>query len=156
LCRRCSEHCDARRSPAYAAPAFGPRRLLFMVDMYSGALCVPGGGLDRAKLAMHALLDSTSEEDLVAVRDAAPAGDDGVLRARALCARRRQCARAEADRDDIEPVCGQAAANTTYSAALHRAFDELESTMRGTTGKVTSCQAALVFMTADAVRRRAS
>jgi hypothetical protein len=146
------ERCDPRRSPTYAAPAFGPRRLLFLVDLYSDALCQPGGGLDRAKLALHALLDSTSEEDFVAVlMPRLPATTacfaEGFVRAtpgnlRVL----KQVV------TDIEPLCGPKVANTTYVEALHRAFDELEGTVRGTStaAKVTSCQAALVFVTADA------
>jgi hypothetical protein len=147
------ERCDPRRSPTYAAPAFGPRRLLFLVDLYSGALCLPGGGLDRAKLAVHALLDSTSEEDFVAVlMPRLPATTacfaEGFVRAtpgnlRVL----KQVV------SDIEPLCGPSVANTTYGEALNRAFDELEGTVRGTataSPKVTSCQAALVFVTGDA------
>jgi hypothetical protein len=146
-------HCDARRSPTYAASAFGPRRLVFMLDLFGDALCLPGGALDRAKLATHALLDSTSEEDVVAIvmprlPETTACFAQGFVRAtpgnlRVL----KQVV------TDIEPVCGRAATNVTYTAALNRAFDELEGTMRSTStqGKTTSCQAAIIFMTGDSV-----
>jgi hypothetical protein len=89
-------HCDARRSPTYAASAFGPRRLVFMLDLFGDALCLPG---DRARPrqggdARAARLDVGG--GLGRDRHAAPARDDGLLRAGLRARDVRQCARAQA------------------------------------------------------------
>ena len=46
--------------------AFGPRKIMMMLDVVSRKLC-DTGGIERAKAAVTALLDTTSEEDVVAL-----------------------------------------------------------------------------------------
>jgi hypothetical protein len=73
--------------------------------------------LDRAKVATHALLDSTSEEDLVAIvmprlPETTACFAQGFVRATSGNVRvRKQLV------TDIEPVCGRAPTNVTYTAA---------------------------------------
>jgi hypothetical protein len=151
-----SSRCDARGSPAYAAPAFGPRRLLFMLDVYSPNLCKAGGGLERAKAAINALLTATSDVDFVAVLMPRLGENTRCFSRGFVRATTANVLSLKRIVDNIgESDCGAAAANTTYAEALRRAFDALDGTVRGTSvgdnaTSLGSCQAAVVFVTADA------
>ena len=124
------DRCDPRRSATYAAPAFGPRRIVFMLDTLSQNLCKQGG-LERAKQTIIALLDTTSEEDLVALvlpslEESASCLGEGFVRAtegnvRALQAIIRTLGTSS---------CGPENAGASYTEALEAAFDALEGTSK--------------------------
>ena len=122
------DRCDPRRSPTYAAPAFGPRRIVFMLDTLSSKLCSLGG-LNRAKQTVVTLLETTSEEDLVAVvmpslQGAGTCLADGFVRATEGNIRSLQAIVNALDKDS----CGQMSTNPSYRDALDAAFDALEGT----------------------------
>ena len=141
-----AERCDPRQSTTYAAPAFGPRKVLLLLDTLAPDLCRAGGGLERAKKAVAALLDTTSEDDLVALvlpQVPAEAGclSDGFVRAT------KGNVRVLKQLVEERSVCAESAAKTTdYATVMDSAFDILSKSAEN--GNEKTCQAAVVLVTA--------